>query len=224
VGTLGAADVRPLRRKRTRVARRRSNLRRELWNLPNLLTLARIAVIPPFAVFLGFGNPVSSFIAALIFACAALTDILDGVLARRLKLETVLGKFMDPLADKLIVMAALVMLTRMGWVEAAVVILLLGREFIISGLRTIAIGEGVVIPASQGGKWKTALQVAGIEGMLIHYPYEVDFLFGRYSIDFGAVGIWLLYISLVASLWSAVGYFRAFWSALPSPPTPPSPA
>jgi CDP-diacylglycerol--glycerol-3-phosphate 3-phosphatidyltransferase len=108
----------------------------------------------------------------------------------------------------------------LGWVEAAVVILLLGREFIVSGLRTIAIGEGVVIPASQGGKWKTALQVAGIEGLLIHYAYQVDFLIDRYPINFGAVGTWLLYISLVASLASAVGYFRAFWKALPAPPTP----
>jgi CDP-diacylglycerol--glycerol-3-phosphate 3-phosphatidyltransferase len=212
--------MRPLRRRRPRAPRRRSNLRRELWNLPNLLTLARIAVIPPFAVILGFADRASCFIAALIFAGAALTDILDGLLARRLKLETVLGKFMDPLADKLIVMAALVMLTRLGWVEAAVVILLLGREFIVSGLRTIAIGEGVVIPASQGGKWKTALQVAGIEGLLIHYTYQVDFLIGRYPINFGAVGTWLLYISLVASLASAIGYFRAFWRALPAPPTP----
>jgi CDP-diacylglycerol---glycerol-3-phosphate 3-phosphatidyltransferase len=210
----------PLRRRKSPGTRRRSNLRRELWNLPNLLTLARIAVIPVFAIVLGFADPLSCFIAALIFACAALTDILDGVLARRLKLETVLGKFMDPLADKLIVMAALIVLTRLGWVKAAIVILLLAREFIISGLRTIAIGEGVVIPASQGGKWKTALQVAGIEGMLIHYSYDVDFLFGRYPIDFGAVGTWLLYISLVASLWSAVGYFQAFWKALPPPPTP----
>ncbi len=215
--------MKPPRRKRTRAPRRRSNLRRELWNLPNLLTLARIAVIPLFVVILGYADPLSCFIAALIFAGAALTDILDGVLARRLKLETVLGKFMDPLADKLIVMAALVMLTRLGWVEAAVVIVLLAREFIVSGLRTIAIGEGVVIPASQGGKWKTALQVAGIEGMLIHYSYRVDFLFGRYPIDFGAVGIWLLYVSLVASLWSAVEYFRAFWKALPPPPPPVSP-
>jgi CDP-diacylglycerol--glycerol-3-phosphate 3-phosphatidyltransferase len=179
-----------------------------------------MAVIPPFVAFLGFADPLSCFVAALIFACAALTDILDGVLARRLRLETVLGKFMDPLADKLIVMAALVMLTRLGWVEAAVVILLLAREFIISGLRTIAMGEGVVIPASQGGKWKTALQVAGIEGLLIHYTYDVDFLIGRYPIDFGAVGTWLLYISLVASLWSAIGYLRAFWTALPQPPAP----
>jgi len=216
--------VRPLRRKRPRAPRRRSNLRRELWNLPNLLTLARMAVIPLFALILGFADPLSCFIAALIFAGAALTDILDGVLARRLKLETVLGKFMDPLADKLIVMAALVMLTRLGWVEAAVVILLLAREFIISGLRTIAIGEGVVIPASQGGKWKTALQVAGIEGMLIHYAYDVDFLFARARIDFGAVGTWLLYVSLIASLWSAVEYFRAFWTALPQPPEPAQPS
>ena len=89
-------------------------------------------------------------------------------------------------------------------------------EFIISkDWWTIAISEGIVIPASQGGKWKTALQVAGIEGLLVHYSYQVDLLVGTYVLDFNAMGTWLLYISMVPSLASAVGYFRDFWRALP---------
>jgi CDP-diacylglycerol--glycerol-3-phosphate 3-phosphatidyltransferase len=194
---------------------RRGDLRRELWNLPNLLTLGRVAIIPLFVAYTSDADPLHSFLAAVVFSLAAITDILDGWLARRMNLVSVLGKFMDPLADKLIVMAALVMLTRLGRVSTLVVILLLGRELIISGLRTIAISEGIVIGASQGGKWKTAIQVFAILGLLIHYSHPIDFLFGTWVIDFNAVGTWILYISMVPALTSAVGYFQDFIRGLP---------
>ncbi len=193
------------------------NLRRELWNLPNMLTLGRVAIIPPFVLYTYYADPFHSFVAAMIFAVAAITDILDGWLARRMNLVTVLGKFMDPLADKLIVMAALVMLTRLGRVASGVVIVLLARELIISGLRTIAMGEGIVMQASQGGKWKTSIQAFGIMGLLIHYSHPIDFLFGTWVIDFNAVGTWLLYVSLIWSMTSAIGYFQDFWRAVPQP-------
>ncbi len=191
-------------------------LRRELGNLPNVLTLGRVVVIPFFAYFTWRADPLDSFVATLIFSLASVTDVLDGWLARRLNLVTILGKFMDPLADKLIVMAALVMLTRLGRVASGVVILILAREFVISGLRTIAVGEGMVISASQGGKWKTSLQLTGIAALLVHFPYRIDFLVAAAIIDFHAVGTWLLYLSLVPSLTSAAGYFRAFWRGIPS--------
>ncbi|MHB1847038.1 MAG: CDP-diacylglycerol--glycerol-3-phosphate 3-phosphatidyltransferase [Deltaproteobacteria bacterium] len=194
--------------------RRKGALRHELGNLPNLLTLARVAVIPPFVLFTYYADPLHSFLAALIFSLAAATDVLDGFLARRLGLVTVMGKFMDPLADKLIVMAALVMLVRLGRVASVVVILILAREFVVSGLRTIAISEGMVIDASQGGKWKTSLQVTGIASLLIHYTHEVGFLVAQAPIDFDAIGTWLLYLSVVSSYVSAYGYFRAFWRGL----------
>ena len=214
MGTLGAtSDIEPSKP----VRRSRGSLRRELWNLPNLLTLARVAVIPPFVLFTYYADPLHSFFAGLIFSAASGTDVLDGYLARRMNLVTVMGKFMDPLADKLIVMAALVMLTRLGRVASGVVILILAREFIVSGLRTIAIAEGMVIDASQGGKWKTSLQVTGIVALLVHYRHRIDFVFADPIVDFNAVGSWLLYLSLVASLVSAVGYFRAFWRGLPAP-------
>ena len=194
---------------------RQGSLRRELWNLPNVLTLGRVVIIPPFVLYTYYADALHSFLAAAIFALAAATDILDGWLARRMNLVTVLGKFMDPLADKLIVMAALVMLTRLGRVASGVVILLLARDLIVSGLRMIAVSEGVILQASQGGKWKTAIQVFGIMGLLIHYSHPVDFLFGTWVIDFNAVGTWLLYVSMVWSITSAIGYFQAFWRALP---------
>lgn len=200
--------------------RRRGSIRRELWNVPNVLTLARVGIIPLFVLYTYWADPLHSLLAALLFSAAAATDVLDGWLARRLNLVTVMGKFMDPLADKLIVMAALVMLTRLGRVASGVVILLLAREFIVSGLRTIAISEGMVIDASQGGKWKTSLQITAIVALLIHYTHRIDFGFVVAPVDFNAVGTWLLYLSLIPSMVSAVGYFRAFWRGLPAP-TPP---
>ena len=216
MGAVGDADEQELDAPASSPKRLRgSNLRRELWNLPNMLTLGRVLIIPPFVLYTYYADPLHSFFAAAIFALAAATDILDGWLARRMHLVTVLGKFMDPLADKLIVMAALVMLTRLGRVASGVVILLLARDLIVSGLRMIAISEGIVIQASQGGKWKTAIQVFGIMGLLIHYSHPIDFLFGTWVIDFNAVGTWLLYVSMVWSITSAIGYFRDFWKALP---------
>jgi CDP-diacylglycerol--glycerol-3-phosphate 3-phosphatidyltransferase len=197
--------------------RTRGSIRRELWNVPNVLTLGRVAVIPLFVLYTYWADPFHSFLAAMLFSAAAATDVLDGWLARRMNLVTVMGKFMDPMADKLIVMAALVMLTRLGRVASGVVILLLARELVVSGLRTIAISEGMVISASQGGKWKTSLQVTAIVALLIHYTHRIDFGFVVTPVDFNAVGTWLLYLSLIPSMSSAAGYFRAFWRGLPSP-------
>src|SRR5690606_34091593 len=138
------------------------------------------------------GDPFSSFVAAALFTGAAVSDILDGWLARRMNLVSIIGKFADPLADKLIVTAALVMLAQMGRIEAWLVILLLSRELIVSGLRQIAVGEGLVIAAGQGGKWKTALQLSGIIGVLVHYPYSVNLIFWTgYSFDFQLIGEWV---------------------------------
>jgi len=117
---------------------------------------------------------------------------------------------MDPLADKLMVMSALVLLVRLGRAPSWAVIVLLSREFIVTGLRTIAAGEGLVIAASQGGKWKTGLQLSGLSSLIIHYVYPMNFLFGVWPVDFHRTGIWMLYASLVPSVTSAFGYFKAF--------------
>ena len=176
-------------------------LRDELVNLPNLITYLRILVIPVFVWFVSRGDPFSSFVSAFLFTYAALSHILDGWLARRMNLVSVVGKLMDPLADKLIVTAALVMLAQMGRIEAWLVILILSRELIVSGLRQIAVGEGLVIAAGQGGKWKTALQLTGIIGVLVHYTYEIDLFFvTAYPFDFQVIGEWVLAVSLAPSI------------------------
>lgn len=193
---------------------KRRPLKDELVNLPNLITYLRIVVIPLFLWFVWRGDPFSSFLAAALFALAALSDVLDGWLARKMNLVSVVGKLMDPLADKLIVTAALVMLAQMGRIEAWLVIAILSRELIVSGLRQIASSEGLVIAASQGGKWKTALQLSGIIGVLVHYPYSVNLLVGDVILRFQVVGEWLLVLSLVPSVFSAIQYFGGFLGAV----------
>jgi CDP-diacylglycerol---glycerol-3-phosphate 3-phosphatidyltransferase len=193
----------------------RKSLKDELLNVPNLITYVRVLVIPVFLWFTWRGDPFSGFIAAALFTGAAVSDIIDGWLARRMNLVSIIGKFMDPLADKLIVTAALVMLAQMGRIEAWLVILLLSRELIVSGLRQIAVGEGLVIAAGQGGKWKTALQLSGIIGVLVHYTYPVNlWVVQDYPFDFQLIGEWLLVLSLVPSLFSAIQYFGAFLGAV----------
>jgi CDP-diacylglycerol--glycerol-3-phosphate 3-phosphatidyltransferase len=201
-------------RARRRAARKPSVLVQEFWNLPNMLTLGRIALIPVFVWLTYEADPLDSLLAAAVFAVAAITDIVDGYLARRWNLITVVGKFMDPLADKLIAMAALVMMVRLGRIAAWVVIVLLAREFIVSGLRTIAASEGMVIAAGQEGKWKTSLQLVGIISLCVHYEHLVDMGFYAAPVNFNKVGQVLVYLSGAFSVWSAVVYFRAFLAML----------
>jgi CDP-diacylglycerol--glycerol-3-phosphate 3-phosphatidyltransferase len=193
----------------------RRSLAREFLNLPNAITLTRIALIPVFLWFTYYESRVDSFIAACVYAVTGATDFLDGWAARRLNLVTVIGKFLDPLADKLIVMAAMVMLVHLGRIAAWVVITVMAREFIVTGLRTIAMSEGLVIAAGREGKFKTAFQVVGITFLLLHYTYPIEsWVFPSFDLDTNRVGTWLVYISLVFSVWSAVVYFRGFVRAV----------
>jgi len=191
---------------------RRERLRDELLNAPNLMTLGRIALIPVFLYLLSYESRRNSFLAAAVYAVCALTDWFDGWLARISNKVTTLGKFLDPLADKVIVVSALVMLVRLGRVPVWVVVVIITREFLISGVRTIAATEGLVIPASQGGKWKTSLQLCGIICLMLHYHYAIDYGFGTLVTDFQTVGSMLLYLSLVPLIASAVDYVRAFYT------------
>ena len=189
-------------------------LLKEFWNIPNLLTFGRILIIPLFIYLAYQANPLASLLAGALFAVAAITDVVDGWLARRMGLVTVIGKFLDPLADKLIVLAAMVMLVRLGRFPAWVAILLLSREFVVTGLRQIAASEGMVIAAGQEGKWKTALQLVGIIALLVHYQHEVDLWVWQGPVNFNTVGWYLTLLSVVFSLWSAGVYFRAFLNIL----------
>ncbi|MBK7858391.1 MAG: CDP-diacylglycerol--glycerol-3-phosphate 3-phosphatidyltransferase [Archangiaceae bacterium] len=175
-----------------------------------MLTMGRIVVIPVFVWLTYDADPMYSLWAAALFTLAAVTDVIDGFLARRWNMITTVGKLLDPLADKLIVMAAMVMMTRLGRIPAWVVIVLLSRELIVSGLRQIAASEGMVIAAAQEGKWKTSLQLTGIIALCIHFIHPVHFGPFVVNCDFNVIGKILLYLSTAFSVWSAGGYFRAF--------------
>ena len=200
----------PRRKRERRPARPKGLLREEVLNAPNVITLARIALIPFFVALLLDESRRHSFWAAVVFGLASATDFVDGYIARRYKLITTFGKFIDPLADKLITMSAYIVCVHLARLPAWVAIVIIGRELIINGLRTIAMSEGIVIAASQGGKWKTALQLAGIAGLVVHYRYPVDLLAWRGVVDFQVVGEWVTYLSVFFGVSSAVEYFRAF--------------
>ena len=143
-----------------------------------------------------------------------MTDFLDGYLARRQNLVSVLGKFLDPLADKLLVMAVLVFMVHLGHVPTWVVILLLARELSITSLRVIAMSEGVVIAAGKWGKDKTALQMVALLMLIVHHPYDLDFGFGHFRGSFNTMGLWLLYLSLFLAFFSAGEYVKLFVDAV----------
>ena len=192
-----------------------TDFRASVTNLPNLLTMGRVAAIPAVLYFMDNFSPARSFIACLIYIGAAVTDYLDGWLARRRKQVSLLGKFLDPLADKLIVSATLVYATAMGRCPAWLVVALLARDLAITGLRSLAAAEGLIIAASQEGKQKTAFQMTGTIFLLIHFRYKI--LFVPVTLDFSQVGLWTLYVSLVLSIISAVNYVRLFVRALYAP-------
>ncbi|HET7658469.1 MAG TPA: CDP-diacylglycerol--glycerol-3-phosphate 3-phosphatidyltransferase [Bacillales bacterium] len=179
-----------------------------MWNLPNKITLSRIALIPIFMVILlapiDLGSvqlpsvtlPVTHLVAAIIFIVASCTDWLDGHYARKLNLVTNLGKFLDPLADKLLVTAAFVALVALGFAPAWMVIVILAREFAVSGLRQIAAVDGQVIAASLFAKWKTTIQIIAISALLLH-----NLFFASIPFPFAYLCLWLAVIITVLSGW-----------------------
>ena len=183
-----------------------------VWNIPNILTLMRIAAIPLMVLLLMTGERESSFWAAALFSAASFTDWLDGYLARRMGIVTVFGKFLDPIADKLIVMAALIMIIPLGRVPAWIVLIILGREIIITGLRGIASSEGIVIEASDLGKFKTIFQIVAIIALLLHYDYHWFFSSGHPLLlaNMHNVGMFYLWIAFVITVWSGVDYLFKF--------------
>ncbi len=183
-------------------------LRDEVTDLPNIITLARICTLPLVLYFIDNYSRTASFTAAMIFIAGGLSDSLDGYLARKRGQVSVLGQFLDPLADKLFVLGTLVFLVAHGRVAVWLVVLLMSRELAITGLRAIASSYGLVIAAGAGGKAKTALQTVGIAFLLTHFSYRI--LLFDVRIDFHQVGTYLVYASLVLSLWSAGEYFRFF--------------
>ena len=188
------------------------SLKREMLNLPNMITLGRLFLIPPVIWLIDPTDPVRNLYASLIFAAASLLDILDGYLARKQGLVTVFGKFVDPLADKLMAMSAMIYLVVVNLLPAWLVVLMLGRDLYINGIRQIAAERGIVIAAGEGGKMKTVFQLVGICCVLARYPYRLPFFDAPF--DFHAVGMLFLYLALALSVLSAVTYTVAFRDGL----------
>jgi CDP-diacylglycerol--glycerol-3-phosphate 3-phosphatidyltransferase len=155
---------------------------------------------------LGATLPVSHFIGALIFIFASLTDWVDGYYARKYNLVTTFGKFLDPLADKLLVSAALIILVELGFAPAWIVIIIISREFAVTGLRLVLAGEGEVVAAGGLGKIKTTAQILAIASLLLY-----DMIFTLIGVPFGMI---MLYIALIFTVWSGWDYFYANRKAL----------
>jgi CDP-diacylglycerol--glycerol-3-phosphate 3-phosphatidyltransferase len=175
---------------------------KKILSHPNSLTLFRVAVVPIIVILLLFPKRSSTLIAAVLFSTAAITDYLDGFYARRQGLVSNLGKVMDPVADKLLVSSAFIMLASHGWVPAWMVCIIIGRELAVTGLRNIIAEKGEDVSASKLGKYKTGFQIAAIIPLLIHYP-----LFG---INVHAIGWIFLWGALVFTIWSGADYFIKF--------------
>jgi CDP-diacylglycerol---glycerol-3-phosphate 3-phosphatidyltransferase len=177
-------------------------------NLPNALTLARIFLVPiVVVVLLTVEIRIRAFWGASLFLVAALTDLLDGYLARRRKQVTTLGRLLDPIADKLLISSALVSLVQLKIAPAWMVVIILGREFAVSGLRSIAAHEGFAINVSTLGKGKMVTQVAAVVGLILGQKYH-----GWVQLTANL----LLWAVVFFALVSMVQYFREFWSKLDS--------
>jgi CDP-diacylglycerol---glycerol-3-phosphate 3-phosphatidyltransferase len=180
-------------------------------NIPNKITISRIFLIPLFLIImlvpfdwgnmylLGADLPVTHFVGALIFIIASSTDWVDGHYARKYNLVTNMGKFLDPLADKLLVSAALIVLVELGFAPSWIVIVIISREFAVTGLRLLLAGEGEVVAANMLGKIKTWAQIVAISALLLH-----NIIFEMISFRFDIVA---LYVALIFTIWSGWDYF-----------------
>lgn len=178
----------------------------KIWNVPNIMTTFRMVLIIPFVIALlgaesgwfGENDFIPCIVADVIFLIASITDLLDGKIARKYELVTNFGKFMDPLADKMLVSAGLICLVAMGRVPAWIVIVIIAREFIISGFRLVASDAGIVIAASYWGKWKTTLQMTLVIMAIVDLSPYIPF----YNIIVTVV----MYLALALTIISLIDY------------------
>ena len=181
----------------------------EIANLPNFLTLLRILAVPLLVWLLDNPTKAGTALPFVVYFLATITDILDGYIARKHGTTTALGKLLDPLADKLLVVSALIMLAMMDRtpsIPAPLVVLIIGRELAVTGLRSIAANEGIVLAAETSGKLKMILQSVGIHALILHYTH--------FGIHFYTLGFWLLAVSTAVGLWSAVQYHVSVFSQM----------
>ena len=181
-----------------------------IFNVPNLLSMSRILAVPVFIVLMLDPAPLRSLAAGVVFAVASATDWLDGYLARKWGQVTKAGKLLDPIADKILIMAALVVLVEIkpDVVPAWIAILIIGREFAVTGLRAIAAGDGVVIPAETVGKYKVGAQITAVLSLLLYQYSNMEWM-----IVLGRIALW---VAMILAVYSAVQYFRTYWNKLNS--------
>jgi len=172
-------------------------------NLPNAITLLRVGVIPVLFFLLSDPGRLWSLIIAGLFIIAALTDLLDGYVARRYQIVTNMGKFLDPIADKLVVNTAMILMIPIGRIPAWIVAVIVIRDFIVDGIRTIATAEGMIIDASKLGKRKTLCQIFAISALIIHYPFI--------GANAHRVGLAILAIALWLTIHSGFDYLLKFY-------------
>ena len=185
--------------------------RREIFNPPNIITMTRISIVPFLFFLLTSPGPFWSLVLAILFVAAAVTDLLDGFVARKYQMITTMGKFLDPLADKLIVNTAMILMIPIGRIPAWIVTAIIIRDFAVDGIRNIASAEGMIIQASPMGKRKTLCQIFAVSALMIHYPF--------FGIDAHAVGTVILYLALLLTLISGVDYFLKFYRSSIRPKT-----
>lgn len=177
-------------------------------NLPNKLTLGRIFLVPFIIVFLVVGEKVPNYTAGVIFLAAVMTDWLDGRIARNTRQVTTLGKLLDPIADKLLISTALIALVQVGRAPAWMVVLIVGRELAITGLRTVAASQNVIIHASDFGKYKMLAEVAAVTFLILDWPPQWDFIAAP------PLGFLCLWAAIVLSVVSGIDYFLKFWKVI----------
>ena len=177
-----------------------------------LATYTRILASIPLVLCVAFGAPYSVWPAAVIFILASITDWLDGYLARKFNAESDMGKLMDPIADKIIVLSALIMLLWLERVDPYAVILLLGRDIYIGGIRSVAATQRIIIAAKPFGKWKTAFQMISIPCLLVYQPNEF------FNLPIDKIGYFTLWVSVALSIVSAIQYTLGFYKQKASEP------
>ena len=180
-------------------------------NLPNKLTISRIVLSPIFMIFFLIDNLYTRYFALFIFSAASLTDLYDGYLARKTGVITSFGKFMDPLADKILTSTALISFASLGYVQPWMVLMIIGRDFIVTGLRSVAAYRGLIILPSRVAKWKTASQMVVIVIILLYINIRTTLLaYGQWDLEFDPIA-WIVlnsmvFVSMVLTVSSGLDY------------------
>jgi CDP-diacylglycerol---glycerol-3-phosphate 3-phosphatidyltransferase len=178
-------------------------IRPQTFNLPNTITLIRISLVPFLFILLLSPGEFWSLILAILFVAASITDLVDGYIARKYHLVTTMGKFLDPIADKLIINTAMILMIPIDRIPAWIVAITIIRDLLVDAIRSIASSEGNYIQASRLGKQKTFAQIVAVTALIIHYPF--------FGADAHLVGIVILYFAFALTIFSGLDYFMKYY-------------